>query len=272
VRFWESLFAGVLCGLALVVLLVLGRRADPFLRRLPPRLALALAVALSYVPATRAQEGQPPVAAEASRVAAYGELGAIWRAMSDHASRRVQDAAAYGALRERLRTALALAQPREELQVLFNQRYEHILWSVYPPAMCYGEPPFVDPVMLSRNDVEEQVAALDRLREAGEVPAEALDRARARLAMDIEVFLQAGASGPGGPAGGPGPAAVPAVLSGSQLDELGRRYLDGQVQASPAATKLAADVVALTAQGTDLPIDPPDTSTADGPAAPGPGG
>lgn len=235
-RLWEYVLL-VLAFCVAVVLVLLGRRRTALLMRLPPRLALAVAIALSYFPAVGCQaqgEAQPSAAAaQAGTPQAYAEVGAVWREMTAHSSGRVHDEAAFRALGERMLAALDTAGASHGLRVLLYERYDHIGHVTYLPISCYAMSPLGGARMESRTDIEKQLASLEALRAVGTVPAEALAKARSALAADLELRLRAEAVEA---ARGRGPQAQQALVE---------QYNAGRLEASDDATALAADCASL---------------------------
>ena len=249
-RFWEYLLLAVACCVAVVMVVLGRRRGSRFLWALSPRLALAVAIALSYFPQVGCQAqgqsqatGQP---ADPSPAETYAELGRVWREITSYTSGTLPSQEVIQGLEQRMKAALAAAEASPGLCALFEDRFAHMERLT---ATCYEPVPpgYFDLQAMSRFDIEKQLAAIEALRASGDVPAVALAKAEAALAASIELRRRAGAI---------------AAQPGEEQMEAGQRLRDqyqaGELQPSAEAAALAETAVELT------------TGTYDGEVAAGP--
>jgi hypothetical protein len=129
-------------------------------------------------------------------------LKKVWQEITRHATEQVGDGKAFLRLEPPMRKAFAglkkqatalEIEPKiiEALQAAVEQRYGHILWSVYPPATCYELSILGGQVQDSQDRLEKQYATVVRLAQQERIKPEVADKARQLIARQIEFQAQA---------------------------------------------------------------------------------
>jgi hypothetical protein len=124
-------------------------------------------------------------------LARWAELGRIWRELSAHAHGKYEGpdgGTKLQALGVEMNTALAALPAWTELRTLFQERAAHIYAERYLKASCYMTPPWTP--QPPRSKVEEQMKAVDELREQGKLTKETAEKAAQVVAVQATYMAQ----------------------------------------------------------------------------------
>jgi len=235
-----SALAGIIAG---IVLCAIGTSHDqPVTRRAWLRLAILGATGLSLLPGCGG-EGRP---APDSLVRRWARLGRVWRDLTAHLRDRRGD---WRELETRMQAALEALPAWHALRLVFEERYTHIGRLLYGPTCyaplppgCYPTPQFV---------VEQQVEELGKLVAKGRLSEAAARKAADVLAIQAEYMVQENET-----------EGLPWDERWPILEELNKRYCDGNLEARLSAILAGERLVELTVDDLGWLAGPPQQNEA----------
>ena len=138
--------------------------------------------------ATCYEPGAPP---PSYYIENWAKLGRLWRELGPHARGRYQPEEGEEKLKTleaEITTTLAALPASRELRTLFEERIAHVRRSRYSMATCYDMSAW-NPVR-AREDIEKQMAEVDRLLAEGVLSTEAAEKAARAVGADAEYLTR----------------------------------------------------------------------------------